>query len=140
MTTSIFTHSSPSSSGVASASSWSSSSTSWVEVVLGSILGILRRWFKKPSWESVEATSSDRRWHALARSASVREIEYCPFVPFNFDTSTSLIVMVVGMLRLTILIDRLARLEGVSGVIVGGAYGGASASACRQKRRMIEIQ
>jgi hypothetical protein len=98
-------------------------------VGLGSVLGILRRWFKKPSWESVEATSSDRRWHAFARSASEREIEYCPFVPFTLETSTSLIVMVVGTFRLTILIERLARLEGVSGVIVGGAYGGASASA-----------
>jgi len=65
----------------------------------------------------------------LARSASVREMEYCPFVPFNFDTSTSLMVMVVGTFRLTILIDRLARFEGVSGVIVGGAYGGASTRA-----------
>ena len=56
-------------------------------------------------------------------------MEYCPFVPFNFDTSTSLMVMVVGTFRLTILIDRLARFEGVSGVIVGGAYGGASTRA-----------
>jgi hypothetical protein len=37
--------------------------------------------------------------------------------------------MVVGTFRLTILIERLARLEGVSGVIVCGAYGGASESA-----------
>jgi hypothetical protein len=37
--------------------------------------------------------------------------------------------MVVGTFRLTILIDRLARFEGVSGVTVGGSYGGASASA-----------
>jgi len=59
----------------------------------------------------------------------VREMEYCPFDPLNFNTSTSLMVMVVGTFRLTILIDRLARLEGVSGVFVGGAYGGASARA-----------
>jgi hypothetical protein len=76
----------------------------------------------------------------LARSASEREIEYCPFIPFNLETSTSLIVMVVGTFRLTILIDRLARFEGVRGVIVGGAYAGASAKACRQNRRIIEIQ
>jgi hypothetical protein len=49
-------------------------------------------------------------------------------------------VTVVGTGRLTILMDRLARLVGVRAVTTGAIYWGASARAWRQKRSMTDIQ